>query len=70
MEIVALLHRLRPAASLRWLVEVPLIWLCRTRTRRQLSELEDRALADVGLDGAARDAECARWGWEGRSLDP
>lgn len=70
METVTLLQRLWSSAALRDLAEVPLIWLCRARTRRQLRELDAHALADVGLDATARDAECARWGWEGRSLEP
>ena len=70
METVTLIQRLWPSAALRGLGEIASIWLCRARTRRQLRELDERALADIGLDATAREAECARWGWEGRSLGP
>lgn len=69
MKSLALLQPFRRAVAARPLAEFLLIWLGRARTRRQLRELDDRALADIGLDRPRRDAECARWGWQGRSLD-
>jgi uncharacterized protein YjiS (DUF1127 family) len=39
-------------------------WTRRLRTRRQLRELDARALADIGIDEGKRRAECAKPFWE------
>ena len=39
-------------------------WALRLRTRRQLRELDARALADIGIDDGQRRAECAKRFWE------
>lgn len=41
------------------------LWRRRLCTRRQLRELPDYLLRDIGIDDAARDDECARWFWQG-----
>ena len=40
------------------------IWLMGLRTRRHLSDLGARLLADIGLEERDRDRECAKWFWE------
>ena len=41
------------------------LWLRRLRTRRALRELDARSLVDVGLTERQRQAECAKWPWQG-----
>lgn len=41
------------------------LWFRRARTRRQLARLDTAGLQDIGLCHAERDAECARWFWQG-----
>jgi uncharacterized protein YjiS (DUF1127 family) len=41
-----------------------LVWRERRRTRRHLSTLDDRALADVGLTRAQQHSECAKPFWQ------
>lgn len=41
-----------------------IVWHHRHRTRRQLRDLDLRALSDVGLDAPARDREVAKWCWQ------
>lgn len=41
------------------------IWLRNHRTRRHLHDLTDAQLADIGLSPAERNAECAKWFWQG-----
>jgi uncharacterized protein YjiS (DUF1127 family) len=41
-----------------------LLWLARARGRRRLAELDARELDDVGVEPAARDAECRKRFWE------
>jgi uncharacterized protein YjiS (DUF1127 family) len=40
------------------------IWLRRSTTRRDLHQLDTRALADVGLTERRRRRECAKWFWQ------
>lgn len=40
------------------------LYLMRTTTRRCLRELNERLLADIGLDERDRRRECAKWFWE------
>jgi uncharacterized protein YjiS (DUF1127 family) len=37
------------AASVRWILALMRVWHTRARSRRQLRELDDRALSDIGL---------------------
>ena len=54
--IPAVGRRQRPAAATRALTRV-FAWMERARSRRQLAELDDRMLADIGLSrGDLRDA--------------
>lgn len=39
-------------------------WAALSRQRRTLAQLDDRLLADVGLDRAAAARESARWFWD------
>ena len=41
-----------------------LLWRERRRTRRHLDDLDDRALADVGLTRAQQRSECAKSFWQ------
>lgn len=41
------------------------LWWQRARTRRQLAELDDRILADVGLDRVEARREAAKPFWQG-----
>jgi uncharacterized protein YjiS (DUF1127 family) len=41
-----------------------LVWRERRRTRRHLSTLDDRALADVGLTRAQQRSECTKSFWQ------
>lgn len=54
--------RERPAVATRLLSRL-FAWLERTRSRRQLGELDDRMLADIGVDRATahREAESPFW---------
>jgi uncharacterized protein YjiS (DUF1127 family) len=55
-----------PAAPLRSgavVVESVLAWFERTRQRRQLSELSDHMLKDIGLSRADVEAEAAKPFW-------
>ena len=40
------------------------LWSARRRTRRHLSTLDDRGLADVGLSQAQQRDECAKPFWQ------
>jgi uncharacterized protein YjiS (DUF1127 family) len=40
------------------------LWRARRRTRQQLSVLDDRALADVGLSRTQQRIECAKAPWQ------
>lgn len=40
------------------------LWRCRNRTRRQLTMLGARALADLGLSPAQQSAEAGKWFWQ------
>jgi uncharacterized protein YjiS (DUF1127 family) len=40
------------------------LWRERRRTRKHLSHLDDRALADVGLTRAQQRSECAKSFWQ------
>lgn len=59
-------RRLRlPFAAARALAAPLLrVWFHRATTRRQLRDLDARALADVGLTERERERECARWFWQ------
>jgi uncharacterized protein YjiS (DUF1127 family) len=39
-------------------------WQQRSRTRRALSRLDDRALGDVGISREQRKRECTKWFWK------
>ncbi len=45
------------------LLRVPALWCTRARERRQLAELEDHSLADIGVtrDAALREARRPPW---------
>jgi len=45
------------------------LWHRRYRTRRQLCDLPDHLLRDIGIDDAARDDECRQWPWQGVAAD-
>ena len=45
------------------LVATLLVWGERRRTRQHLSQLDDRALTDVGLTRAQQRHECGKWFW-------
>lgn len=51
------------AREIRVLGDTLGLWWRRARTRRQLAELDARALADIGLDESQRRRECARRFW-------
>ena len=53
-------RRARPWPAL---VATLALWRQRRRTRQQLSTLDDRALADVGLTRAEQRIECSRPFW-------
>jgi uncharacterized protein YjiS (DUF1127 family) len=40
------------------------LWNRRRRTRQQLLWLDERQLADVGIDPCVRDREIAKWFWQ------
>jgi len=40
------------------------LWRCGNRTRRQLTMLDARALADLGLSPAQQSAEAGKWFWQ------
>ncbi|MGD9785502.1 MAG: DUF1127 domain-containing protein [Hyphomicrobiaceae bacterium] len=40
------------------------LWLRRSRTRAQLSQLEARLVRDAGLTSAQRRREVAKWFWQ------
>jgi uncharacterized protein YjiS (DUF1127 family) len=75
MSLVTLAHRhnaLHFLAPLAWerrarlwsgVVAILTLWRQRRRTRQQLSTLDDRALADVGLTRAQQRIECSRPFW-------
>jgi len=46
-----------------WLRSVMTLWCHRSRTRRALRTVDDRALADIGITPAERAAECRKWFW-------
>jgi uncharacterized protein YjiS (DUF1127 family) len=50
----------------RWpgLTATLVLWRQRRRTRQQLSALDDRALADVGLSRTQQRVECAKSPWQ------
>jgi uncharacterized protein YjiS (DUF1127 family) len=52
-----------PLTSLAVVVEGVLGWFERTRQRRQLSELSDHMLKDIGLSRADVEAEAAKPFW-------
>jgi uncharacterized protein YjiS (DUF1127 family) len=52
-----------PLTSLAMVVEGVLGWFERTRQRRQLSELSDHMLKDIGLSRADVEAEVAKPFW-------
>ena len=52
-----------PLTSLAVVVEGVLAWFERTRQRRQLSELSDHMLKDIGLSRADVEAEAAKPFW-------
>ena len=37
------------------------LWIDRQRQREALAELDDRLLADIGVNRVEAEAECARW---------
>ncbi|HKU94680.1 MAG TPA: DUF1127 domain-containing protein [Vineibacter sp.] len=53
-----------PAGGSGWLQSVVPLWRHRSRTRRALRDLDDRALADVGITRVQRAAECRKWFWQ------
>ena len=53
-------RRARPWPAL---VATLALWRQRRRTRHQLSTLDDRALADIGLTRAQQRIECSRLFW-------
>ena len=46
-------------------LETMYLWWRRARTRRELEELDDRILADVGLDRVEARREAAKPFWQG-----
>ena len=60
--IPAVGRRQRPAAATRALTRV-FAWMERARSRRQLAELDDRMLADIGIDRATAHVESERPFW-------
>jgi uncharacterized protein YjiS (DUF1127 family) len=46
------------------LLATVLLWRERRRTRQHLGQLDDRALADVGLIRAQQRSECAKSFWQ------
>ncbi|MBL8698645.1 MAG: DUF1127 domain-containing protein [Alphaproteobacteria bacterium] len=61
-----ILRRLRLpfAGTLELAASLLRAWFHRATTRRQLRDLDARALADVGLTERERERECARWFWQ------
>ena len=60
--VPAVSRRRRPSVATRALSAV-FGWMERARSRRQLAELDDRMLADIGVDRAAAHAEADRPFW-------
>ena len=60
--IPAVARTARPSAATRTLAAL-FAWLERARSRRQLGELDDRMLADIGLDRATARDESERPFW-------
>jgi len=54
----------RLPAGPEWLRSAMPLWCHRSRTRRALRQLDDRALADIGITRAQHTAECRRWFWQ------
>jgi uncharacterized protein YjiS (DUF1127 family) len=59
-----------PALGQLWLawlasrLDQLLVWLDRSRQRRQLGEMDDRMLRDIGLSRTSAWAETQKWFWQ------
>ena len=60
--IPAIARRQRPSVATRALTRV-FGWMERAHSRRQLAELDDRMLADIGIDRATAQVEAERPFW-------
>jgi uncharacterized protein YjiS (DUF1127 family) len=62
-EFILSAERTRRAGTMIHLLSTLWIWLERSRQRRQLANLDNRLLADIGLDSAHRDVEIGKPFW-------
>jgi len=56
-------HRIWRAGVLHRLVELPILWVERSRGRRLLDSLNDHQLRDIGLNRAMIETETAKPFW-------
>ena len=61
--VVPLVARRRKASAVVGGLALLFGWLERTRSRRQLAELDDRMLADIGIDRATAQIEADKPFW-------
>jgi uncharacterized protein YjiS (DUF1127 family) len=67
MTLISFPHADRRIAARPWrsaIITTLIVWHHRHRTRRQLRDLDARALLDVGIDPQARHREVSKWCWQ------
>ena len=63
-EFILSAGRTRRAGTMIQLLSTLSIWSERRRQRRQLANLDNHLLDDIGVDGAHRDAEIGKLFWQ------